>query len=211
MTAPGPTATRGSLRSRLRGWVEASHGGWSGWWRGLLAQASYLAGGAATSTRPDLARVQRLVFVCVGNVNRSAFAEAVARRRGARAESFGLAAPQGIEVSPRALRTAARYEIDLRAHVARDLSDYEFMPGDLVVTMEVRLLRELIERGIPSHAVGLLGRWASPQRLHIADPHRRSDEYLKTCFTLIHSAAEGLADDLALAGSPCMKAGPGRA
>jgi protein-tyrosine phosphatase len=196
--APKPA----SLRARWQHLVRTSHGNARGWLRSLLAQTAYVLGGLARYTSPPLTDVGRLVFVCVGNVNRSAFAEAVARRRGIAAVSFGLAAPEGVEVSARALQRAADFGIDLGSHVATDFSEYEFQRGDLLLAMETRHVPALIERGVPRESIAL--------RIHLHDPHRLSDLYLRTCFTLIHSAVHKLADELAAAGSACIDSSAGR-
>lgn len=195
--------SRGPL-ARVRQVVDANHGTWRGWVRASLAQAEFAAG--RLDGFLDLPpRVERLVFVCLGNINRSAFADHLARSLGVHSCSIGLSTTTGATATPAALRTAPGFGIDLGPHRATDLGDYQRLEGDLLVAMEVRHARRLRAQGLPpGGAVVLLGHWAAPQRIHLHDPHTLSDAYFRTCFTLIHSAVRGLADALRAGGHPCV-------
>ncbi|MCK7579200.1 MAG: hypothetical protein MZV65_28030 [Chromatiales bacterium] len=70
--------------------LRTNHGTFRGWMRVVLGQLELISGRVEDFAHPDLGRVRRLVFVCLGNINRSAFAEQVARKLGARACSVGL-------------------------------------------------------------------------------------------------------------------------
>jgi protein-tyrosine phosphatase len=61
----------------------------------LALSYAELATGLAGQLPPDPARVRRLVFVCHGNICRSAYAHVLARRAGARVASFGLSTATG--------------------------------------------------------------------------------------------------------------------
>lgn len=179
-------------RQRLAGLVRANHGTWRGWVRHQLAQADYLLGLLDRWTAPDWPQVRRLVFVCLGNINRSAFASAVAQQLGEPSISIGLATTTGAPAFPQAIAQARRQGIDLSAHTATDIHDYVYTEGDLLLVMEVRHVHRLRGQGIPDHAIALLGAWSSPRRIHLHDPHTLSEEYFETCFTLIESAVRRL-------------------
>jgi protein-tyrosine phosphatase len=184
--------------------VNQSFGTHRGLARFLLGELEYVAGRVDCFIRPRPGEVRRLVFVCLGNINRSAFAEAVSRRLGAESASFGLASSAGQPAFVKALETAPLFGIDLSSHRTRDVSDYEGSPGDLLVTMEIRHARRLVQAGYDPQAITLLGHWASPHRIHIHDPHTLSDEYFRTCFTIIHSGVTNLVDYLRKGGSRCV-------
>jgi len=188
----------------MRALVRGNHGTLRGWVRTLLAQAEYLLGRVDVHLHPDAPLVSRLVFVCLGNINRSAFAEQVARSLGAHSCSIGLSTTTGAPAFTKAIATAPEFGLDLGAHRATDLRDYRFEPGDLLVVMELRHARRLLAQGIPARSVVLLGHWAAPHRLHLHDPHTLSDAYFRTCFTLIHAGVRGLVGTLRSAGSPCI-------
>lgn len=189
---------------RLHQVIDRNHGTTRGWVRSTLAQLEYVTGRIDEHTQPQAAQVQRLVFVCLGNINRSAFAEQVARSLGAQTCSIGLSTATGVPAFHKAVETAPEFNLDLRAHRATDLKDYSRRDGDLLLAMEIRHARQLVAAGIPKASVALLGHWASPHRIHLHDPHTLSDAYFRTCFTLIHSAVHGLVRDLRAAQSPCL-------
>ncbi|MBE0549176.1 MAG: phosphotyrosine protein phosphatase [Rubrivivax sp.] len=197
-----PTRRDGPIE-RWRALVDANHGTFRGQVRAALAHLEFVAG----RLQPHLqlpATTTRLVFVCLGNINRSAFAESVARELGANTCSIGLSTTTGAPAFHKTIRFAPEFGLDLAQHKATDIGDYEFEPGDLLLVMEVRHARRLVARGIPAESVVLLGHWASPRRIHLHDPHVLSDAYFRTCFTLIRSAVHGLVGQLREAGSPCV-------
>ncbi len=194
-----------TLNDRLRSLIDIDYGTFRGFVRLMLGEAEFLSGRLRTfvELRPD--RVNRLVFVCLGNINRSAFAGAIAKRLGVRTISIGLSTTTGANAFETAVQTAPIYGHDLSEHKATDFSDYAFVPGDLLLVMEVRHARELIRRGIPADAIALLGHWSRPHRIHIHDPHLLSDRYFRTCFSILHSAVVNLVAELRSANSPCVK------
>lgn len=199
------SAARAGLGSRWRLRVEVGHGDVAGWRRSLGAEAAYLLGGLERYTRVDPVAVRRLVFVCHGNINRSPFAEAVARRCGLRAVSTGLKTSTGAPASGPALRLAPEFGVDLAGHQATDFTDHESEPGDLLLVPETGHVQRLVERGVPPGSIALLGHWATPHRIHLHDPNRLPETYFRTCFTLIDSAVRKLAAQLLAARSPCSR------
>ena len=192
------------LRARCRAHIERNFGTPRGLIRALLAQAEFLLGWLGRYLQPDLRNTRRLVFVCLGNINRSAFAEAVARKAGANTCSIGLSTSTGAAAFETAIATADEFAVDLRAHRATDLTDYSYQPGDLLLIMETRHALRLRDRGIPAEAIALLGYWASPRRIHLHDPYTLSDAWFRSCFTLIQSAVIDLAHEARAAHSPCI-------
>jgi protein-tyrosine phosphatase len=186
----------------LKQLIDTNHGTWRGWVRHLLAQGEYLAGRLDAYLQPQPARVERLVFVCLGNINRSAFAAEVARSLGAHAVSIGLSTTTGAPAYPMAVSTAREMAVDLGAHTATNLADYQRRPGDLLLVMEVRHVHRLIAHGVPPEAIALLGHWSHPRRIHLHDPYQLSPAYFRSCFVLLQSAVTQLVHELRAAGSP---------
>lgn len=192
------------LSNRMDTLVDINFGNFRGLVRLMLGESEFLLGRLRMFTGIDAGRVSRLVFVCLGNINRSAFAEVVAREQGVRTASVGLSTTTGAPAFEKAVASAQVYGYDLCHHRATDYSDYVFQPGDLLLTMEVRHAWELVRRGVPNDSIALLGHWSKPHRIHIHDPHLLSDRYFLTCFAVLHSAVINLADELRRAGSPCV-------
>jgi protein-tyrosine phosphatase len=192
------------VRAKINQLLDINYGSFRGWVRSLLGQMEYVTGRLNPHLEPSASTINRLVFVCLGNINRSAFAAEVARNRQARVHSIGLSTTTGAPAFHTAVSTAKRLGYDLLAHTATDLSDYSYRAGDLLLVMEVRHIGRLIASGIPASAIAPLGQWASPHRIHLHDPHTLSDEYFRTCFTLINSAVINLTDEFRALNSPCM-------
>jgi protein-tyrosine phosphatase len=198
-----PTATM--LTARLTQVIDTNHGTLRGLVRTSLAQLEFLLGRLTKHTRPDAQHTNRLVFVCLGNINRSAFAEQVAQSLGANTCSIGLSTTTGGPAFHKAIETAPQFGLDLSRHRATDLKDYAFRPNDLLLVMEIRHANKLVAAGIPPASIAMLGHWATPHRIHLHDPHTLSDAYFRTCFTLIHSAVSGLVAEMRSVHSPCVQ------
>lgn len=168
-----------------------------GTWRGAIrlglsfGEIACRKGGIAAC---DLAKVRRLVFVCQGNVCRSAFAEAVARREGLATISFGLSTDGGQPANAAAREAAAKLGHNLDSHRTLTVEDYVFQEGDLLLAMETRQLRRIATNPRLAHLPrSLLGLWAEPPVPHIHDPFGLKDDYFLTCFRRIESAVCQLA------------------
>ena len=59
-----------SLTTRLRTLIDTNHGTTRGWVRTMLAQTEYVLGRVEDHIHPVGREVDRLVFVCLGNINR---------------------------------------------------------------------------------------------------------------------------------------------
>lgn len=195
---------RTSLGGRLASLIEVSFATVRGFVRLLLGELAYLGGRLHPFVQIRPQTVERLVFVCLGNINRSAFGHAVAAKMGVRSMSIGLSTTTGAPAFEKAIANAPVYGCDLSAHRATNFTDFHYQPGDLLLTMEIRHAHELIRRGIPAEAIALLGHWARPHRIHIHDPHEHSDLYFRTCFAIIHAAIANLVDELREGESPCL-------
>jgi protein-tyrosine phosphatase len=193
-----------SISTRIAQVLDVNHGTFRGWVRSLLGQLAFISGRLDRHLNPVAWPVDRLVFVCLGNINRSAFAAGVANRLGMANCSIGLATTTGAPAFHCAVTTAKRFGIDLSTHKATDISDYVYRPGDLLLAMEVRQIEQLIACGMPVHAIAPLGNWASPHRIHLHDPHTLSDAYFQTCFSLIHSAVINLCEEFKSLERPCV-------
>lgn len=191
---------------RIRALLAGNYGTLRGFVRMTLGQIEFILGRLDTHLQPDARQIKRLVFVCLGNINRSAFAEWVARAQGATACSIGLSTTTGAPAFDTAIKTASEFGVDLSAHVATDIADYRYETGDLLVAMEIRHVKQLLNRDIPARAIALLGNWSTPQRFHLHDPYTLSDAYYRTCFTLIYSAVGHLVRELRVVKSPCIRA-----
>ena len=184
--------------------VSTNYGTTRGFVRYALGQVEYLVGRVEEFSRINPRATRRLVFVCLGNINRSAFAAAVAQSLSANTVSIGLSTTTGARCCNPALKVAKLFNISLDTHAATDISDYEYCDGDMLCAMEIRHARHLVRRGVPQQSVCLLGNWARPHRIHLHDPATLSEQYFVTCFGIIHTSIVNLVNELRLAKSPCV-------
>ena len=186
--------------------IQSNYGTTRGYVRAMLANIEYVLGRVEKYVRlsdGDAKQIDRLVFVCLGNINRSAFAEKVAIQLNVNACSIGLSTTTGAPAFFKAVETAAQFGVNLSDHHATDFKDHRFRETDLLLVMEIRHAKHLVALGIPPQSIRLLGYWASPNRIHLHDPHTLSDAYFKTCFTLINSSVCALVTELRFAKSAC--------
>ncbi len=174
------------------GLVSSRFGTVRGLVRLMLAHGEVLSGlGGIRPCDPDA--VQRLVFVCHGNICRSAYAEALAHEAGLAAISFGLSTTSGKPAHPPLAALAVARGHDLSSHRATAQDDYEPREGDLLLAMETRHLRLLARHPrLGSLPRTLLGIHASPSVPHLHDPYRLSDAYMLTCLRRIESTIPAL-------------------
>jgi protein-tyrosine phosphatase len=178
----------------MMAWVRRRFGSARGLVRLALAQLELATGRLAPFRLQRPREVRRVVFVCLGNICRSAYAQQIAIGHGLAAASLGLSTTTGAPSPPEAIEAAQRQGIVLNGHRATDLGDFKIQPGDLFLAMEVRHARALQRR---LHArrdvqIALLGSWCSPPMPHLHDPFSLSADYFDTCFRRVHQAVDGL-------------------
>jgi protein-tyrosine-phosphatase len=133
-----------------------------------------------------------VVFVCLGNIIRSAFAAELARARGLecaglRIGSVGLDASPGDGADASAVRCARRFGVDLGLHRARRLEASDVEGMDLVLAMEIDQVVEICRR-FPRHRqkVYLFGCLEDADHPRdVADPLDGPREVFERCFDQI--------------------------
>ncbi|MDZ5459982.1 arsenate-mycothiol transferase ArsC [Azohydromonas lata] len=185
----------------------ASGGTLRRFWGRLGLRMGFYAGMATPFTRPDWSTAQRLVFVCLANLNRSALAQALCEQSGIPTASCGLYTVTGRRCFSSTVRVAADMGVALQRHHASHWLDFAHRDGDLYLVMEPRHAEHLLRRGVPAQRIALLGHWARPRRLRIRDPYGRSELELRRCFELIRSAVSQLAAELQAQGAVLCRPG----
>lgn len=189
------------------------------WWAAVLSGCAAalkalprllrLLGPGAAFPRPDLSRVDRLVFVCEGNLYRSAFAQALCEQNGLRAASFGLHTQTGRRSPSPAVQAAAALGVRLESHHATHMRDFQMAAGDLYLVMDASHVERLQRRGFPAGRTVPLGLWCRPLRLRIRDPHRKGEKHIRRCFSTVQSAVTHLSQELRRARMGMAPAGDG--
>lgn len=157
-------------------------------WRRLVIEIASRTGRYDRWKAVEWERVERLVFICSGNICRSPYAEAVAIRRGLDAISFGTTASGGAPADPVAIEVAKRVGIDLRKHRSRRFNDHGIRASDLLVIMDTSHLTStrLVAESVGAQTT-LLGLWDGGQPVVIWDPFGQPADKFEACFQRIDS------------------------
>ncbi len=149
--------------------------------------------------------MKSVLFVCYGNIMRSAFAEAYLRHLQASGEapsrlqvaSAGVRAYPLERAEPAARRVAQSLGISLDHHRATPTSADLLAAFDRVYFMD-RLNQEILAEDFPHLAskADFLSVWLEEGPLEIDDPYRRSDAEIAACFRRIQTAIHRLVDSL---------------
>ena len=150
-------------------------------------------GGFQRYKQIDWRHIQRLIFVCRGNICRSPYAEIMARKHGKNTISFGLCAQNGRPAHADAVRNAALRDVDISRHAAKTVNDIKLYETDLLIGMEPWHAKQLYSLGRTTNAqTTLLGLWTKPNCPYIQDPYGRSDQYFQHCFDIIDRSLQGI-------------------
>jgi len=179
---------------RLSVWIKDNYGSRRGflrtWWHRFLC----LFGKYRVNKNIDWGSVERLVFVCKGNICRSAYAEAIARSLGVEAVSCGLQTIVAVPANEGAIKAARARGVDLESHRTTPIMYMALKKTDLLVAMEPWHLAYMQKYLMRDHAYTLLGLWHRPVRPLIQDPYGFSLAYFDHCFNFIEKAVHGLSE-----------------
>ncbi len=158
-----------------------------------LADRLYLTSGRVDALKNiDGRRVGRLVFVCLGNVCRSPYAEVAAQAYGIHATSCGVEVRHSAPAELMAVEAASLRGIDLTKHRSRSIYSIDLNTFDCLVVMAPSQLSVAIalaaEKGCQ---VTLIGLWCKPTIAEIPDPYGRSLDQFILCFDHIDRALTG--------------------
>jgi len=159
-----------------------------------------------------LARTQAILFVCTGNIIRSAFAAELLRSRSrGRADvqirSAGLDATTDGPAHPTAVQCAQRFGVDLSSHRTHRLDWSDIEGADVLLAMEIDHVVE-IHRRFPQyrHKVYLFG-CLNQDAQDVADPVDAPKEVFEACFERIDYGVQRIVEMLPRASRPSVPTG----
>lgn len=135
---------------------------------------------------------ERLVFVCQGNICRSALAEWVFKSHSdIEAISLGLNTNTGKGANPRLLKIANESKnIDLSSHKTTSVEDYVPRSGDVFVCMEASHIKAIKNLGYNGPFL-LLGSFGKKKTFRINDPYSANDTFMsKTIDDIVYHTVE---------------------
>jgi protein-tyrosine phosphatase len=135
-------------------------------------------------------KIERVVFVCKGNICRSALAEAVFKKEVSRSvASFGLDTTTGCPAHPPMMKVAKTLGYDLDEHVTTNVTSFVAQDNDVYVCTEPSHIKQL-EKSLPHCNVVLLGLWGSPKRVYIHDPYSADEPYVLYISEFLRNATQ---------------------
>lgn len=151
-------------------------------------------------------QISNILFVCIGNICRSPFAQGLFTKmvhqeghKGFHADSAGLIALPGNSVTFLAQKVAAEHGVDLAGHKAKRLSKELVDWSELILVMEKshkdELLADFPEATDKTFLIRRFSRFGSRNR-GIADPYGLQYDAYHFCYLDIEDAVSGLMDFL---------------
>jgi len=177
----------------MNDWLAKRYGSRRGFARTFWYRLYFLTGGYRRYRQVEWESVKRLVFVCKGNICRSAYAEAVARALEIESISCGIHTGNGLPANEDAIRTAAMKGVDLTEHRTTPIQSLVFGHGDLLLVMEPWQIKYLGQELGKECRCSLLGLWGNPVNPHIQDPFGSSPAYFNSCFNYIEKSVHEIA------------------
>ena len=144
--------------------------------------------------------IKHVIFVCKGNICRSAFAEHYLKKNihagDCRIESCGLDCDQGTSSPKEAIRAAGEFGVNLSHHRAKGLASCSFEDADLILPMEFNHYQRL-QKLFPAQSskIRLLREFAPlPEGFlcNIHDPYGLEEKEYRHCFRMLQKAVGGL-------------------
>jgi len=187
---------------RRRNWLSFGYYGEGRALMGYVGRYCYwMLGGYRKYGRVGWSDVKRLVFVCRGNICRSAYAESFARARGLAAVSIGIDAMSGRPADATAIRIAKERNISLVGHRTTPLEDLDVEEGDLFVAMEPSQVARLeAQHWKSSSQITLLGLWVGLHGPVILDPYEKDDSHFAGCFSFIEEGIRAMERQMGVSG-----------
>lgn len=184
--------TREGIANNLSRWLKGQFGSRLGFGLTYWYRLLYFLGRYRRYKDIDWQSVKRLVFICKGNICRSAYAEVVARSLGVETISCGLETIESAPANDDARRAAQHRGFDLEEHRTKPVMYALIKPTDLVIVMEP-WQADFLEKNLHrKHQYSLLGLWADPVTPHIQDPYGSGVDYFDNCFSYIEKAVHEL-------------------
>jgi protein-tyrosine phosphatase len=141
--------------------------------------------------------INKVLFICIGNICRSPIAEGLFKQALPEKAVFsaGLSAMVGDPADPLSIQLMLEHGIDIREHRARSLSGWMISETDLIVTMDQDQKR-FIEQRYPA-SKGKVVRIGEDGSYDVPDPYLQGLPVFRHSFSLIAQGIDQLAKQIA--------------
>lgn len=138
--------------------------------------------------------INKVLFICIGNICRSPMAEGLFKQALPEKAVFsaGLSAMVGDAADPLSIQLMDERGIDIREHRARSLAGWMISETDLIVTMDMDQKR-FIEHRYPG-AKGKVIRIGEYGKFDVPDPYRLSPSAFRHSLNLIEQGIDQLVE-----------------
>lgn len=140
-------------------------------------------------------RVRRLLFVCHGNICRSAFAAELARVRlpNHQVESAGVGDEEGRQTPQEIAELARARGVELARHRSARITDAQVQAAELILVSDLETLNTLLTAWPAARSrTTMLGLFAEPAVVSIPDPYGAPRAQASESLDLVASAVNGL-------------------
>jgi protein-tyrosine phosphatase len=146
--------------------------------------------------------INKILFVCIGNICRSPMAEGMFQQTmpGKAVFSAGLCAMEGDSADSFALQLMREIGVDISAHRAKNLAGWMVSEADLIVTMDLDQKRYIEHRY--AAAAGKVVRLGEAGRFDIPDPYQQGPVVFRHAYNLIAEGVDSLVERIAQIDGP---------
>lgn len=182
------------MLGRIKNYINYNYGSRRGWLNHHKFALHQRLGFFSRYVRVEWSRIERLVFVCHGNICRSPLAEAVAKEAGVEAVSYGLHCSDDNSANPRAIDFAHSIGLSLEAHRTKNIRHYLPSANDLLVVMEPQHLMAIPAEKIVDPQITLAGLWLNSPTPYLHDPYSAHDAFFLRCERRIVESTKNLTE-----------------
>ena len=125
-----------NVSNKINSWITENYGSRRGAMLTYRYRVLCLFGKYRKYRQINWGSIDRLVFVCKGNICRSAYAEAVARSIGVDSISCGIDTVTGAPANEQAIKISSMRGFDLTKHKTTPVQSLTFKENDLLIAME---------------------------------------------------------------------------
>lgn len=152
--------------------------------------------GRFNAYRPkNLDWIERLIFICSGNICRSPLGHCVADSIGFQTDSYGLHCRGDDEAYAKTIKYGKKHDLPVQLHRSKNIRDYEPRDTDLLIVVEPSHLKELNEI-LPTSRKLMLGFLTKSKNVYIHDPYSCSEEFFESCMEDIELATKRLVKEI---------------
>jgi protein-tyrosine phosphatase len=198
-----PNVSLKEVRQKMRvmtkstsNWIKRNYGSKKGLLKACWYKLLYKFGFFKAYSKIDWPRINRIVFVCQGNICRSPLAEYYARSLGVDSVSCGLACQNNFSADPRAVSYGKSLGMDMSVHKTTHIDKLKFGEADLVVGMEPIHLKGIMRAEINKAQVTLAGLWLNEPKTYIHDPFSTQADYFSRCESVVVKSAGAIVEQI---------------